>query len=290
MKIGFPPLILALAALACSGAPAAMQIRDAPVFVCPSATPRPTDTPRPTGTAVFITVPPSGWATRTPVPGCIWNGRLCATNTPAPGGSYTTPGHIRPGATASPYPTTTPYPTSTPFVIRPPQPFFIGDPVYTGGFISPVSARLRLLSVTTLPAPPAPDGQPRALVRWQIEIRSLGRAAYEVFPAYQAYVSAVSTPAGEVVGVWGASAAAAALAGLTTPLEAVTLPPGTTRTFDLAAFIPAGTPRTFSFALDPTVRSAPGIPGSNLLVWSSAVNPHCTGILAEPPALPTPLP
>lgn len=283
------PIVLGLAALACTGTPSAMQILDAPVYVCPSATPRPTDTPRPTSTAAAITAPPSGWATRTPARGCIWNGRLCASNTPAPGGVYTTPGYTVPGATATPRPTTTPYPTPTPFVLRPPQPFFVGDPVYTGGFVSPTSARLRLLNVSTLPAPPRADGQAQSLVRWQIEIRNVGLVPYEVFPAYQAYVSTVTTATGEIAGVWGANAAAAALAGLATPLEAVTLVPGTTRTFDLAAFIPAGTPRAFTFALDPTVRSAPGIPGSNLLVWMNAVNPICAGELAEPPALPTPL-
>jgi hypothetical protein len=282
------PLLLGLTALACTGTPSAMQIRDEPVYVCPSATPRPTDTPRPTSTAAPLVMPPSGWATRTPARGCIWNGRVCATNTPMPGGVYTTPAYTVPGATATPRPTTTPYPTPTPFVLRPPQPFYIGDAIYTGGFVSSAAVRLRLLNVTTAAAPAAPDGSPRGIVRWQIEIRNLGGTAYEVFPAYQAYVSAVATAAGTVTGVWGASQAAAALAGLAAPLEAVTLAPGTTRTFDLAAFIPAGMPQGFTFALDPTVRSAPGVPGSNLLVWTNAVNPVCIGELAEPPALPTP--
>ena len=88
-------LLLIIAALACEGTPAAMQILDQPVYVCPTATPRPTDTPAPTSVQPPIVVPPSGWATNTPIPGCVWNGFICATSIPYPGGQYTTPGYSR---------------------------------------------------------------------------------------------------------------------------------------------------------------------------------------------------
>lgn len=283
------PVLLGLAALACTGAPQQMQILDAPVYVCPTATPRPTDTPAPTAVQPAVTVPASGWATLTPRPGCIWDGVRCAPNTAVPGGIYTTPGYAVPGSTSTPRPTTTPYQTPTPFVMRPPQDFFVGDAIYTGGFLSPVSVRLRLLNVVTLPASPARDGSPRSIARWDVEIRNVGRMPYDVFPAYQMFVQTVTTPAGDVEGVWGASRDGVQESGAPSPLEAVMLLPGETRTFTLAAFIPAGTPRRFTFALDPTDRTAPPLPGRNLLVWTNTANTICAGELAEPVVLPTPI-
>ena len=287
------PLMLGLAALACSGTPSSMQILDAPVYVCPTATPRATDTPMPTAIQPPVVVPPSGWATLTPVPGCIWDGYVCATNTPYPGGIYTTPGYSLPGATSTPRPTTTPYPTPTAFVIRPPQEFYVGDAIYTGGFVSGIDIRLRLLNISTLPASPAPTGSPRSIVRWDIEIKNVGAVPYDVFPAWQMYIASVTTPTGDVEGIWGASEDAVAEAGLSAPLEAVTLAPGETRTFTLAAYIPAGTSHRFAYALDPTSRptpETPGVPGTNVMVWTNTTNTTCTGDLAEPPVLPTPLP
>lgn len=288
----FVLLIIGVAALACSGTPTAMQIQDQPVYVCPTATPRPTDTPQPTSMQPPIVVPPSGWGTYTPVPGCIWNGFVCATNTPYPGGGYTTPGYSVPGATSTPRPTTTPYPTPTPFVMHPPDEFFVGDAIYTGGFVSPISARLRLLNIQTMAASPA-SGNPRSIVVWQVEVKNMGATSYDLFPAYQMYVSTVTTPGGDVEGLWGASMDAVSEAGLSVVLDTASLSAGETRTFPLAAYIPAGTPRRFTWALDPTIRptpAAPGVPGSNLLVWTNVVNTVCAGDLAEPGVLPTPIP
>ncbi len=285
------PLTLLVAMLACSGAPAAMQIVDRPLYVCPTATPRLTDTPLPTSTPPLIVLPPSGWETHTPFPGCIWTGVVCATNTPYPGGSYRTPAYHRPGATATPRPTTTPYPTPTPFVMRPPEEFYVGDPIYTGGFTSPLNVRLRLMNPQTLPAVPV-AGRARSIAVWQIEVKNLGATPYDLFPAYQMYVSTVSTPSGEVQGLWGASLEAVADAGLNVVLEAVSLAPAETQTFTLAAYIPSGTPKRFTWALDPTTRATPitpGVPGSNLLIWTNTTNPVCAGELAEPARLPTPI-
>ncbi len=284
-------MMMGVAALACSGTPAAMQILDQPVYVCPTATPRPTDTPQPTSVQPPVVVPPSGWGTYTPVPGCIWNGFVCATNTPYPGGAYTTPAYSVPGATSTPRPTTTPYPTPTPFVMRPPDEFYVGDAIYTGGFVSPISVRLRLLNIQTIAASPA-VGNPRSIVTWQMEVKNMGATSYDLFPAYQMYISTVTTPTGDVEGLWGASMDAVSEAGLSVVLDTVTLAPGETQTFTLAAYIPAGSPKRFTWALDPTSRptpSTPGVPGSNLLVWTNTVNTVCTGDLAEPAVLPTPL-
>ena len=291
-QIWLAAVLLGLTALACSGTPASMQILDAPIFVCPTATPRPTDTPAPTAIQPTVYVPPPDWITLTPVPGCIWNGQLCATNTPSPGIHYRTPGYTLPGATSTPRPTTTPYPTPTPFVMRPPQEFFVGDAIYTGGFISSISVRLRLLNITTLPTSTSPSGSPRSIGRWEVEIKNMGNAPYEVFPAWQMYVSTVTTTSGEVRGIWGASRDAVAEAGLSSQLEAATLAPSETRTFALAAYIPAGIPRHFAYALDPTTRptpATPGVPGINVMVWTNTTNTICAGDLAEPPLLPTPL-
>lgn len=268
-----------------------MQILDQPVYACPTATPRPTDTPQPTSVQPPIVVPPSGWGTYTPVPGCTWNGFVCATNTPYAGGIYTTPGYSIPGATSTPRPTTTPYPTPTPFVMRPPDEFFVGDAIYTGGFFSPISARLRLLSFQTMTASPA-FGNPRSIVVWQVEVKNMGATNYDVFPAYQMYVSTVTTSSGDVDGLWGANTDAVSEAGLSVVLDTVTLVPGQTQTFTLAAYIPAGMPKRFTWTLDPTTRptpATPGVPGSNLLVWMNAINTICAGDLAEPAALPTPV-
>ncbi|MEO8391402.1 MAG: hypothetical protein ABI700_00280 [Chloroflexota bacterium] len=290
-KLTLVLLLILIAALACEGTPSALQILDQPVFVCPTATPRPTDTPIPTGVQPPMVVPPSGWATNTPIPGCIWNGSICATSVPYPGGHYTTPGYSIPGAISTPRPTTTPYPTPTPFVMRPPDDFYVGDSIYTGGFVSLANARLRLLNIQTRSASPA-SGNSRSIVVWQIEIKNEGVTLYEVFPAWQMFISTITTPDGDVDGLWGASLDAVREAGLTIDLDPTTLAPGQTQTFTLVAYIPAGTPKHFTWTLDPTTRpmpATPGVPGSNLLVWSNVQNTICTGRLAEPPVLPTPV-
>ena len=113
---------------------------------------------------------------------------------------------------------------------------------------------------------------------------------YDVFPAYQSYVSQLVSGA---TGVWGASQDAAVEAGLTLTYEALELAPGETQTFTLAAFVPSGSaPDRITFMLDPTTRPTPPptLPGSNALVWRTDTNPDCGGNIADPPAgvLPSP--
>jgi hypothetical protein len=177
--------------------------------------------------------------------------------------------------TLIPFPTALPPPTVTPYAIRPPAAFYRGDAVFTR---SPQSARFRLVNVLTVNIPAG-----RTVAVWQLEIRNLSGGTYDVFPAYQSYVSQLVDG---TTGTWGASENAAVDAGLTVTYEAVGLAPGATQTFFLAAFIPYGTaPDRITFMLDPTTRPTPPprLPGSNALVWRTETNPSCAGTIADPP-------
>ena len=174
-----------------------------------------------------------------------------------------------------PFPTALPPPTVTPYAIRPPAAFYRGDAVFTR---SPQSARFRLLNIYTVNIPTG-----RTVAVWQIEIRNLSGGTYDVFSAYQSYISQL---VGGTTGTWGASSDAAVDAGLTVTYEAVSLAPGATGIFMLAAFIPYGTaPDRVTFMLDPTTRPTPPprLPGSNALVWRTETNPSCAGTIADPP-------
>jgi hypothetical protein len=177
--------------------------------------------------------------------------------------------------TLVPFPTALPPPTVTLYAIRPPAAFYRGDAVFTR---SPQSARFRLVSIVTVNIPAG-----RTVTVWQLEIRNLSGGTYDVFPAYQSYVSQL---ADGTTGAWGASENAAVDAGLIVTYEAVALAPGATQTFFLAAYIPYGTaPDRITFMLDPTVRPTPPprLPGSNALVWRTETNPFCAGTIADPP-------
>ena len=136
-------------------------------------------------------------------------------------------------------------------------------------------------------------GTPRRIAVWDLEVKNVGTVAYDLLPAWQMYVSTVTTGHGDEAGIWGASRDAAAEAGIALVYEAITLPPGATRTFSLAAYIPDGTPKRFTYMLDPTTReSGSRQPGSNPLIWINATNPGCSGDIRDPDAggvLPTPI-
>jgi hypothetical protein len=279
------PIYLTLAVLACTGQLANMQINDEPVYVCPTSTPRPTHTPRPTDTQPDVYIPPSGWVPEYEEE-CewVWNGYAYVERCEwvEDGGHWENPGHYVPGATSTPRPTHTPYPTPTPYVIRPPQDFHPDDAVFTGGWDSEVNVRFRLSDVTTVAASPAPDGTPRSIVTWTLEVKNVGTTAYEFFPAAQVFVSAV----GAETGVWGAGEAAAAEVGLPFDYAAYSVPAGETVTVTLAAYIPAGEPAQFTYLLDPTQTTTP-----NTVTWTTDANPHCAGDPLDPGAggvLPTP--
>jgi hypothetical protein len=222
------PILLGLAALACSGTLTALV--GPPVYLCPTA--------------------------------------VAATALPLP----TVSGQ----PTVIPLPTALPAATLTPMMIVPPEPFYRGDAVFTR---SPQAARFRLMTVTTVNTPGG-----RSVAVWEIEVRNLSGGQYDLFPAYQSYVSQLT---GGMSGVWGASADAAVAAHLSlVDLEAVALTPGQTRTFTLAAFNPYGSsPDRITLMLDPTTRPTPPprLPGSNPLVWRLETNPYCAGTIADPP-------
>lgn len=227
----FIPILLGLAALACSGT--LTGITGAPVYICP--------------TPVVLT--PTPLPTFVPIPGY---------------------------PTLVPFPTALPPPTVTPYAIRPPAAFYRGDAVFSR---SPQSARFRLMNVYAVNTPAG-----RTVAVWELEIKNLSGGVYDVFPAYQSYVSQL---VGGATGTWGASSDAAVDAGLTVIYEAVGLAPSATQTFTLAAFIPYGAaPDRITFMLDPTTRPAapPRLPGSNALVWRTETNPYCGGTIADPPA------
>jgi hypothetical protein len=175
-----------------------------------------------------------------------------------------------------PFPTALPPPTVTPYALRPPDPFYLGDAVFTR---SPQSARFRLTNVYAVNTPAG-----RTAAVWELEIKNLSGSVYDVFPAYQSYVSQL---AGGSTGVWGASSDAAVDAGLTVTYEAVGLAPNETHSFMLAGFIPYGSaPDRITFMLDPTTRPTPPprLPGSNALIWRMETNPYCSSTIADPPA------
>ncbi|MEO0560555.1 MAG: hypothetical protein AAF125_00475 [Chloroflexota bacterium] len=283
------PVFMFLAVLACSGQLANMQINDEPVYVCPTSTPRPTHTPVPTDTQPDVYIPPSGWVTDyeevcTPV----WNGYAYVEQCEwvEQGGHWTNPGYTVPGATSTPRPTHTPYPTPTPYVMRPPEDFYAGDAVFTGGWSSTVNARFRLDNIAVVAATPNEDGNPRRIVTWTLEVKNVGDTPYEFFPAAQVFVTRVDVGGVMEDGVWGAGEAAADEMGLPFEYAAYSLAAGETVTVELAAYIPAGTPEQFTYLLDPTQTSDP-----NTITWTDETNTDCVGDVLDPGnggVLPTP--
>ncbi len=196
---------------------------------------------------------------------------------PPPGGA---PGSMTP----TPRPTYTPWPTPTQYVRT--NDYFVGDAIYTAEQPSGLRLRFRLTDVYDLPAAePDENGQPRSIFAWTMEIKNVGSVEYDVFPAAQMYVSAITLPGGiETEGVWGASQAAAEEAGLPSGIEITDIQPGETKTFTLAAYGPRGTARRIAYALDSTGRD-PGnptqVPGHNIVAWINEVNTICSGDIAE---------
>ncbi len=273
-------------ALACGAGTTAQQVRilDLPQFICPSSTPRPTHTALPTQVQPPIYIPPSGYATFTPVPGCLWNGRVCATNTPASGGLYQQPGYTLTGAISTPRPTFTPWPTPTPLVTT--GPFHLGADVYTGGFASAVSLRLRIESVAVIPF-----SADRQIVTWGIELENIGTVSYVTIPGGQVFVAALRTSASERAGQWWASAEAARAAAIPPESrisDALTVAPDETYRFTLAAYTPLGEPLRLGWALDPLSGGQDHhLTGGNVAYWSVAAQTECVGNLGSDAVIPT---
>jgi hypothetical protein len=164
----------------------------------------------------------------------------------------------------------------TPYIITPPQDFYAGDAVFVGAVSSPQRVRFRLQNVVTYPADDAPDGSPRFVYAWQLEVHNAGSADYSIFPSIQTVLTDVLTPSGMVTGTWGASRAAALQAQVTLDGTHYTLPAGTTRTFQLAALAPAGVAHRFTFVMDPNVAD-----DSPTFTWINQTNPYCAGDVSD---------
>jgi hypothetical protein len=182
--------------------------------------------------------------------------------------SYTCPTAV-PQATATtlagtPMPTLPPPPT--PYTITPPQDFYIGDAIFVGQSGAPLHLRFRLQNVQSQPA------QSQNLVTWRLEIRNLGSTTYETIPIALMVITRINTVSGEQTGTWRTSEAAMAAAGFTDE-NYDPLTPGSTRIYRLAAYVPAGSVRQFAYLLDGD--------GGNRITWVNAVNPYCSGDVAD---------
>lgn len=265
---------LLLFSLACGTATmGSVRIRDIPQFICATSVPLATHTQLPTQVQPPVYVPPAGYVTYTPAPGCIWQGAICATSTPYPGGLYTSPGHYLPGATSTPRPTHTPWPTATPYVLS--GRFFLGADVYTGGFESEISLRLRIAAARVYPVDAT-----RQVVAWDIEIENVGQVMYATIPGGQVFVAEVAEAQGRQTGQWWASSEAARAAGI--PLQpqvsdALEVLPGEQHQLTLTAFTPPGEPVGFGWILDPLADGRDGdLVGGNVAYWSEDVSAACT--------------
>jgi hypothetical protein len=161
--------------------------------------------------------------------------------------------------------------------------YFVGDPVYA--LTANQRIKFRVLEVQSLAAPPDAQGRLRSVYAWRLEVKNIGTAEYDLFPAAQMYVSEVmATPSGTLQGVWGPSLDAASIAGLTPTYDPAALMPGQTLTFSFAAFGPQGTAYRISYALDLTTRGngPTQVPGANIVSWLNRVNTECTGEIQEP--------
>ena len=173
-------------------------------------------------------------------------------------------------------PMPTPLPQPTPYVILPPADFFLGDAVFVGTSNSENGVRFRLQTVSSYPASPDPDGTARRIYTWQLEVKNIGTADYEIFPSAQMFLSEVSTTSGNLSGTWFATREAAEEVNVLFDADVYTLNSGQTRSFRFAAYAPAGQAKRFTLQLDPTVTS-----GSGTINWANQSNPYCSGDISD---------
>lgn len=173
-------------------------------------------------------------------------------------------------------PMPTPRPQPTPYIIMPPADFYVGDAVFVGSSTSENGVRFRLQNVTSYPASPDTDGTARRIYTWEIEIKNIGTADYEVFPGTQMFLSEISTASGNLSGTWFATREAADEANVPFDVDIYTLNSGQTRTFSFAAYAPTGQASRFTFQMDPTVTN-----GSGTINWTNQSNPYCSGNISD---------
>jgi len=279
--------MVGLLALACGGTLTVsenqVRIQELPQFICPSSTPRPTATQVATTVAQPIQRPPSGWITQYQwVCQWVWTGTTYVQQCQylPVGGYYSTPAHSVPGATSTPRPTHTPYPTPTPYVVS--ENYALGAQVFVGDR-SALALRLRVDAprITVVDAT-------RQVVVWEIELKNLGRVAYQTLPGAQVFIREVNGQAG----YWYASADAL-LAGGRMPdprvLDLLDVAPNQTVRLTLAAFTPVGTVDAIGWMLDPYSGGiGQGIVGGNTAVWRKESDPFgCVGNVDDLPVVPT---
>ena len=181
---------------------------------------------------------------------------------------------VLPGtATPIPLPTLVP---PTPYVIMPPQDFYLGDAVFVGTSSSENGVRFRLQSASSYPASPDTDGTAQRIYTWQLEVKNIGTADYEIFPSTQMFLSEISAASGNLSGTWFATREAAEEANVPFDADVYTLNSGQTRSFRFAAYAPAGQAKRFTLQLDPTVTS-----GSGTINWANQNNPYCSGNISD---------
>lgn len=276
-----------IAVLGCIGSATVdnISIIDIPQYICPSTTPQATHTQPPTQVQPTSYVPPSGYVTFTPGPGCVWNGNTCATNTPYPGGIYSTPGYPIAGPTSTQRPTLTPWPTPTPHTVT--GGFHLGADVYAGGFESTVVVRLRIDDLRINPI-----NTEEQVVIWTIEIENIGNVDYFAIPGLQIFVAAVTTITGSENGQWWASEESARAADIVLDpdaLDILEVNPGDYYRFILTAFTPVGDPTRFGWILDPASDGRDGdMIGGNVAYWVTDTDPTCNGNIAPGSTPPTP--
>lgn len=168
-------------------------------------------------------------------------------------------------------------PPPTPYIILPPSDFYVGDAIFVGSSSSEHGVRFRLQNIMSYPASPDTNGDARNITIWQLEVKNIGTADYEIFPTAQMFLSEINTAYGTVNGVWPATREAANEASVPLDEDAYTLSSGEVRVFRFAAFGSAGQAARFTFQLDPTVSE-----GSALMNWVNQSNPYCAGDISEP--------
>lgn len=298
-KITLGIFVSVIAVLACGGTssnviqdgsldPVNQSISGLPLFVAPSSTPMPTNTQPPTAVQPTAYSPPSGYATYTPVPGlsqdCDWvldpdTGLyewVCTgpyvTNTPYPGGLYTTPGAVSPGASSTPRPTYTPYPSATPCVSS--FTYYLGEEVFTDPSPSNLTLGISLGNVRTFTSVQRPD---RQIVAWTVDIRNLGQIAYLLFAPFQIFVGGID---GHFVTSFSSEEPAEEL-GMDlhdAVLDGYWISAGEDVRFDMFAYTNVGEPSALAYILDPYANGYDGtIAGGNVAYWESGERGACAG-------------
>ncbi|GEM_PF-1324493 len=200
-----------------------------------------------------------------------------------PGPSCCIPNPIYP----TPVPTYTPYPTPTEYIRQ--NDYFIGDWIYD---LNGTKLGYKVTSIESRPTNTlGPSGLPQTMFVWTLSIKNRGTREYNVFPAAQSYVSEIVLPSGESEsGFWGTSVAAGLEAKAGSNYDMVSIEPGQTHDFLMAAYGPVGQARRIGFALDFTARPTPGdirpgatqVAGRNVVIWLNEVNTICKGDIREP--------